>query len=104
MKPNAGTATTLNPTLFYTFKTPEPGRAIAVLPRYGDRVRSTGRIETASPQGSAGGLEIYTVVTGPGEKLRVAVLEPDSRMDAEAERCYLLLSWHRPAPLYRQED
>jgi hypothetical protein len=83
----------------YSLQVPQVGGYVDVLPRYEDTVRSTGRIGSVFDEGLIDDLENFTVKTESGEKLRVVVLRPESRMDAEAQRCYILLSWIRSNPL-----
>ena len=88
----------------YTLKVPQIGGRIDVLPRYQDEIRSTGQIAAVVDKGLVDDLETFTVTTEAGERMTVVVLEPDSSMDNEAERCYLLLSWHRSTPRGEEGD
>ena len=79
----------------YSLKTPEVGGRIDFLPRYEDEFRSTGRIVSVNNDGLVDETETYTVKTETGEALRIIVLRPEARMDAEEQRCFTLLDWHR---------
>ena len=79
----------------YSLKVPQEGGRIDILPRFEDDIRSTGRILAVFDEGLINDLENFTVRTETGAKLLVVVLRPESPMDAEAQRCFTLLDWHR---------
>jgi hypothetical protein len=88
----------------YTLKAPQIGGRIDILPRYEDEIRSTGGIVSVVDEGLLDGLENYLVKTESGETLRVVVLWPESLMDDEEQRCFILLDWHRTGPEAEGED
>lgn len=88
----------------YSLKAPQIGGRIDILPRYEDEIRSTGLITDVADEGLLDGLENYLVTTGTGETLRVVVLRPESLMDDEEQRCFMLLDWHRTGPLAEGDD
>jgi hypothetical protein len=88
----------LNSNPNYTLKVPQPGGRIDILPRYEDEIRSTGEIASVVDEGLVDDLENYLVKTKRGESLRVIVLRPESPMDDEEQRCFMLLNWHRSVP------
>ncbi len=88
----------------YSIKAPQVGGRIDILPRYEDEIRSTGGIISVVDKGLVDDLENYQVKTGSGETLLVVVLRPESPMDDEERRCFMLLDRHRSAPLQAEDD